>query len=57
MELYDWSQLRPRSGKTCLLATVAIPAGEATEITAELERIDFSYKRQRLIALRIAKQE
>jgi DNA polymerase V len=42
MELYDWSQLRPRSGKTCLLATVAIPAGEATEITAELERIDFN---------------
>lgn len=42
MELYDFIPLRPRSGKTCLLATVAIPAGEATEITAELERIDFN---------------
>jgi len=42
MQLSEFLPLRPRSGRTSLLATVAIPAGEAMEITAELERIDFN---------------
>ena len=42
MKLSEFLPLRPRSGRTSLLATVAIPAGEAMEITAELERIDFN---------------
>jgi len=42
MRLTEFLPLRPRSGKTCLVATVAIPAGEAMEIMAELERIDFN---------------
>ena len=42
MKLSEFIPLRPRSGRTSLLATVAIPAGEAIEITAELERFDLN---------------
>lgn len=42
MKLSEFIPLRPRSGKTSLLATVAVPAGEAIEITAELERVDLN---------------
>ncbi len=42
MKLSEFIPLRPRSGKTSLLATVAVPAGEAIEIAAELERVDLN---------------
>ncbi|MBA4124463.1 MAG: S24 family peptidase [Acidobacteria bacterium] len=42
MKLTKFLPLLPRSGKTILAATVGISAGDATEISAELERIDFN---------------
>lgn len=42
MELTEFLPLRPRSGKTSILATVSVPAGEAQELSAELERVDLN---------------
>ena len=42
MKLSKFIPLLPRSRHTILAATVGVSAGEATEISAELERIDFN---------------
>jgi SOS-response transcriptional repressor LexA len=42
LKLTGFTPLRPRSKNYCLLATVAVPAGDARDIESELEEFDFN---------------
>jgi len=42
MKLTEFAPLLTHSENYCLMATVAVPAGEPSEIESELERIDFN---------------
>lgn len=42
MQLTNFLPLAPHSENYCLMATVAVPAGEPSEIESELEKVDFN---------------
>ncbi len=42
MKLTEFAPLLTHSENYCLMATVAVPAGEPIEIESELEKVDFN---------------